>query len=102
LGSHTASLHRITQGILNIFDQIADPALLIRRINISADTVIDQNEEQPDLFTDAAAQRRERSLQNTMLSIQSRFGKNAILKVSDYTEGATARERNEQIGGHRA
>ena len=102
LGSHTASLHRITQGILNIFDQIADPALLIRRINISADTVIDQNEEQPDLFTDVAAQRRERSLQNTMLSIQSRFGKNAILKVSDYTEGATARERNEQIGGHRA
>ena len=102
LGSHTASLHRITQGILNIFDQIADPALLIRRINISADTVIDQNEEQPDLFTDVAAQRRERSLQNAMLSIQSRFGKNAILKVSDYTEGATARERNEQIGGHRA
>lgn len=102
LGSHTASLHRITQGILNIFDQIADPALLVRRINISADTVIDQNEEQPDLFTDVAAQRRERSLQNTMLSIQSRFGKNAILKVSDYTEGATARERNEQIGGHRA
>ena len=102
LGSHTASLHRITQGILNIFDQIADPALLVRRINISADTVIDQNEEQPDLFTDVAAQRRERSLQNAMLSIQSRFGKNAILKVSDYTEGATARERNEQIGGHRA
>ena len=57
---------------------------------------------QPDLFTDVAAQRRERSLQNAMLSIQSRFGKNAILKVSDYTEGATARERNEQIGGHRA
>ena len=102
LGSHTASLHRITQGILNIFDQIADPALLIRRINISADTVIDQNEEQADLFTDVAAQRKERSLQNAMLSIQSRFGKNAILKVSDYTEGATARERNEQIGGHRA
>ena len=102
LGSHTASLHRITQGILNIFDQIADPALLIRRINISADTVIDQNEEQADLFTDVAAQRKERSLQNAMLSIQNRFGKNAILKVSDYTEGATARERNEQIGGHRA
>ena len=102
LGSHTASLHRITQGILDIFDQIADPALLIRRINISADTVIDQKDEMPDLFTDVAAQRRERSLQNAMLSIQNRFGKNAILKVSDYTEGATTRERNEQIGGHRA
>ena len=102
LGSHTASLHRITKGILDIFDQIADPALLIRRINISADTVIDQKEELPDLFTDVAAQRRERSLQNAMLSIQGRFGKNAILKMSDYTEGATARERNQQIGGHRA
>jgi DNA polymerase V len=102
LGSHTASLHRITKGILDIFDQIADPAFLIRRINISADTVIDQKEEIPDLFTDVAAQRRERSLQNAMLSIQGRFGKNAILKMSDYTEGATARERNQQIGGHRA
>ncbi len=102
LGSHTASLHRITKGILDIFNQIAAPDLLIRRINISADTVIDQKEEQPDLFTDVTAQRRERSLQNAMLRIQNRFGKNAILKVSDYTEGATARERNEQIGGHRA
>ncbi len=102
LGSHTASLHRITKGILDIFDQIADPAFLIRRINVSADTVIDQKEELPDLFTDVAAQRRERSLQNAMLSIQGRFGKNAILKMSDYTEGATARERNQQIGGHRA
>ncbi len=102
LGSHTASLHRITKGILDIFDQIADPAFLIRRINVSADTVIDQKEEIPDLFTDVAAQRRERSLQNAMLSIQGRFGKNAILKMSDYTEGATARERNQQIGGHRA
>ena len=102
LGSHTASLHRIAKGILDIFDQIADPALLIRRINISADTVIQQQEEQPDLFTDVETQRRERALQNAMLSIQSRFGKNAILKADDYTEGATARERNQQIGGHRA
>ena len=102
LGSHTASLHRIAKGILDIFDQIADPAFLIRRINVSADTVIPQQEEQPDLFTDVETQRRERALQNAMLSIQSRFGKNAILKADDYTEGATARERNQQIGGHRA
>lgn len=102
LGNHTASLHRITRGILDIFDQIADPALLIRRINVSADTVIPQNEEPADLFTDLEALKKEKSLQNTMLSIQSRFGKNAILKADDYTEGATVRERNEQIGGHRA
>ena len=102
LGSHTASLYRITKGILGIFDQIADPALLVRRINLSADTVINQKDEQADLFTDLTLQRRERSLQNAMLDIQDRFGKNAILKVSDYTEFATARERDEQIGGHRA
>ena len=102
LGCHTASLHRITLGILDIFDQIADPALLIRRINVSADTVIIQQEEQADLFTDMEALRKERSLQNAMLNIQNRFGRNAILKADDYTEGATARERNRQIGGHRA
>ncbi len=102
LGNPTASLHRITHGILQIFDQIAEPSLLIRKIHISADTVISQKEEQTDLFTDVDAQRRERQLQNAMISIQSRFGRNSILKSSDYTEGATARERNEQIGGHRA
>ena len=102
LGSHTASLHRITSGILDIFDRIADPALLVRRIHVSADTVVHQAEEQRDLFTDVDAQRKERSLQNAMLSIQERFGKNAILKAGDYTDGATTRERNEQIGGHRA
>ena len=102
LGSHTASLRRITQGILDIFDQIADPELLIRRLHVTADTVVHQKEEQTDLFTDTAAQRKERSLQNAMLSIQDRFGKNAILKADDYIEGATIRERNNQIGGHRA
>ena len=102
LGSHTASLRRITQGILDIFDQIADPELLIRRLHVTADTVVHQKEETADLFTDTAAQRKERSLQNAMLSIQDRFGKNAILKADDYIEGATIRERNNQIGGHRA
>jgi len=102
LGTHTASLHRISQGLLHIFDQIADTSLLVRKIHVSADTVIHQKEEQADLFTDVKAQVLERSLQNAMLSIQNRFGRNAILKGSDYTDGATARERNEQIGGHRA
>ena len=98
----TASLQKITEGVLSIFDRITDKNLFIRRINISADNVISQKEEQIDLFTDVNAQKREMSLQNTMLKIQSKFGKNSILKASDYEEGATLRQRNEQIGGHKA
>ncbi|MCR4821449.1 MAG: DNA methylase, partial [Treponema sp.] len=98
----TASMEKISQAILSIYDRVADPELYIRRFNISAENVIHQKEEQPDLFTDLTAQKKEVSLQSTMLEIQKRFGKNAILKASDYTEGATLRERNQQIGGHRA
>ena len=98
----TASLKKISQGVLSLYDRITDGSLFVRRINISADNVIPQKEEQADLFTDIEAQKKEMSLQNTMLQIQSRFGKNAMLKASDYGEGATLRERNEQIGGHRA
>ena len=88
--------------MLSVFDRVTDKNLFIRRINISADNVISQKEEQIDLFTDVNAQKREMSLQDTMLKIQSKFGKNAILKASDYEEGATLRQRNEQIGGHKA
>lgn len=102
LGVHTASLQRITQAVLAVFDRICDASLFVRRLNLTADTLIAQAEEQAELFTDAAAQKKESSLQKTMLSIQGKFGKNAILKGADLTDGATARERNTQIGGHRA
>ncbi len=98
----TASLQKISEGMLSVFDRVTDKNLFIRRINISADNVISQKEEQIDLFTDVNAQKREMSLQDTMLKIQRKFGKNAILKASDYEEGATLRQRNEQIGGHKA
>lgn len=102
LGAHTASMQRITQAVLAVFDRIYDKTLLAKRLNLTADNVIPQQEEQADLFTDIAAQKKESSLQRTMLSIQGKFGKNAILKGADLTEGATVRERNEQIGGHHA
>jgi DNA polymerase V len=102
LGVHTASMQRITQAVLAVFDRIYDRTLLAKRLNLTADTVIAQAEEQADLFTDAEVQKKERSLQKAMLSIKGRFGKNAILKGADLTEGATVRERNEQIGGHHA
>ena len=55
-----------------------------------------------DLFSDIEKQNRQKKLQKTMLEIQRRYGKNAILKAEDYFEGATIRERNMQIGGHRS
>ncbi|MCR5724890.1 MAG: DNA methylase [Treponema sp.] len=97
----TASLKKISEAILSVYDRVTDRALFVRRINISADNVITQSEEQYDLFTDTEAQKKEQALQNTMLTLQRRFGKNAIVKARDFEEGATLRERNEQIGGHK-
>ena len=102
VGLPTASMQKVTRAVLSVFDRIYSGPLLARRLNLTADNVVPQAQEQADLFTDAAAQEKERSLQKTMLSIQGKFGKNAILKGADLTEGATARERDGQIGGHRA
>ena len=94
--------------------------LLVRRISISANHVVREEDapkkdtmEQLDLFTDYAAKQqkqaeeetelaREKKMQETMLTIKKKFGKNAILKGMNLEEGATARERNSKIGGHRA
>ena len=103
-----------------LFDRIVDKSLLIRRLNITANHVIDEASieqepryEQLDLFTDYAALQakqekeqaeleREKKMQKAMLTIKKKFGKNAILKGMNLEEGATARDRNSQIGGHKA
>ena len=102
LSSPTSSMKNITQAVLSAFDRIADERLFVRRLNLTADNVIALKDIQTDLFTDVSAQEKETSLQSAMQTIQDKFGKNAILKGIDLTEGATARERNEQIGGHHA
>ena len=120
LGRHTASTKLLTQAILELYDRIADPKLLVRRISISANHVVSEEDapkkdaaEQLDLFTDYAAKQqkqaeeeaelaREKKMQETMLTIKKKFGKNAILKGMNLEDGATARDRNSQIGGHRA
>ena len=96
-----------------------DENLLIRRLSISANKLLDEanapkeEAEQLDLFTDYAAKEhqeqedrvahaRERKLQEAMLDIKKKYGKNAILKGMNLEEGATARERNRTIGGHQA
>ena len=86
-----------------LFDRIANRNLTLRRITIAANRVVkDQGILQVDLFTDTSKLEREKSLQETMLDIKKKFGKNAVLKGTNYLDGATMRERNQQIGGHKA
>ena len=105
---------------MELYDRIVDKKLLIRRINISANRLEDEKEardavhyEQYSLFTDyeslekqraeeKKALEKERKLQEAMLDIKSRFGKNAVLKGTSFMDGATGRKRNEEIGGHKA
>ena len=92
-----------------LFKEIVNPKLTIRRINIAVTDLISvveaQRDKQLDLFeTDQAqeALEKERALQKVTIEIKEKFGKNAILRALDYTEGATTRARNKQIGGHNA
>lgn len=122
LGRKTASTKVIIHAVMELYDRIVDKNLLVRRINIAANHVVEEEKaqaqetvtyEQMNLFTDYGALRRkqeeekkalerERKLQQTMLDIKKKYGKNAILKGMNLEEGATARERNNQIGGHKA
>lgn len=120
LEKQTSSTKIITDAVMELFDRIVNPNLLVRRIYITACRVADESSvrqqekmEQLDLFTDYAALerkrkeeenalQREKKMQHVMLEIKKKFGKNAILKGMNLEEGATARERNGQIGGHKA
>lgn len=86
-----------------LFERIADKTLTVRRITIAANRVIkDKGFFQVDLFTDTTKLEKEKKLQNAMLGLKKKFGKNAVLKGTNYLDGATMRERNQQIGGHKA
>lgn len=120
LKKQTSSTMQITDAAMELYDRIVDRNLLIRRITITANRVVAESaascaEEyrQMDLFTDyealrrqqaeeEAAMEREKRMQRAMLDIKKKFGKNAILKGMSLQEGATAKDRNSQIGGHRA
>ena len=120
LERQTSSTILITEAVLNLYDRIVDKNLLIRRINLSANKLTDENVankaaeyEQLDLFTDYTTKAihdakeaevfgREKRMQKAIITIKKRFGKNAILKGMNLEEGATAKDRNEQIGGHKA
>ena len=104
LGTHTSSGKKIIDAAMELYDKIIDKKLTVRRLNITANNVLPEEEGayQYDLFTSADELKEERSLQEAMLSIKKRFGNNAVLRGTSLVEGATARERNGQIGGHKA
>ena len=119
LKKYTSSTSVITQAVLGLFEEIVDKNLLIRRINLTTNKVINEKDipktqaEQLDLFTDfeelkqkesetEITENKEKELQKAIIGIKDKYGKNAILKGMNFKEGATAKERNRQIGGHKA
>ena len=116
LGRRTSSTRLITDAVMDLFDRIVDENLLIRRINLVAANVLPEQAvrqelsfQQLDLFADTKKQEeeeapleREKRRQQAVLTIRRKFGKNAILKGMNYQEGATTKDRNAQIGGHKA
>ena len=102
LVSETNVASIIVPGITKLYHRIANPTLAIRRIGISCNDVQKDTEElQLNMFENVIDQLRSKALQDTMLQIRAKYGKNSILKGVNYDKAATGRERNEQIGGHR-
>ncbi len=115
LDRFTSSAHLLIEAMMTLYDRMVDPHLLVRRMCVAAGNVVTEKNagesapEQMDMFTDYArrekedaALKRERDRQQAVVEIKRRFGKNALLKGMNFQEGATARDRNAQIGGHRA
>lgn len=119
LERQTSSGRIIVTALMKLFDRIVNPKLLVRRVTIVANHVIDESKikepalpAQMDLFTDYEAQAKqqeaeqqdlakEKRLQNAILDIKKKFGKNSLVKGINFMDGATGKDRNEQIGGHR-
>lgn len=117
---YTSSVAIITKAVMGLFKSIVDDNLLIRRINITTNHVVHESTlktaeqiEQLDLFTDydalqktrdtqTTALEREKRMQQAIIAIKGKYGKNAIFKGMNLQEGATAKDRNRQIGGHKA
>lgn len=120
LKEKTSSTRIIVDAVMELYDRIVDKNLLVRRITLNANKLVPEGSvkqetgfEQLDLFTDyealqkqkaeeKAALEQEKNMQKAVLAIKKKYGKNAILKGTNLLEGATARDRNEQIGGHKA
>lgn len=116
IGRYTASTKLIIQTAMSLFDRIVDKNLLVRRMYIVANHIMTESEAernsdyiQLDFFTDVnklreeeSGLKKEKSMQDAIVKIKKKYGKNAIIKGMNLEEGATALERNRQIGGHKA
>ena len=115
----TSSTSIITNEVMKLYDKIVNRHLLIKRINLTACDVVNENcqdkviiTKQLDLFSNTSVINKEkeqelhneveeRKIQRTLLDIKNKYGKNAILKGMNIEEGSTQKDRNEQVGGHR-
>ena len=120
IGRKTSSTQVIMEKVMELFEDIVDKNLLVRRVNIVANHIISEYDvleeegyEQLDLFTDyekieekkkqeKTYLKKERNLQKTIIDLKKRYGKNAVIKGNNLQEGATTIDRNNQIGGHKA
>ena len=118
IGRKTASTKLITEAVLKTYHEVVNPNLLIRRINLTANRVVPEDTvsqgaapyqlslfetyDEDQLKKEDAELEKERKIQETLIGIKNKFGKNSILKGLNLQEGATAKDRNEQIGGHKA
>lgn len=120
IGRQTSSTRLITDAVAELYDKIVDRNLLVRRMYITANHVVPEDSvdetsvpEQLSLFENyeekkqkeaeqEAALEKERRVQDAIVNIKNKYGKNAILKGMNYKDGATAKDRNKQIGGHKA
>lgn len=119
IGRWTSSANLIMKAVMDLYEKIVNPKLLVRRVNLSANHVVPekgveekQDFEQLDLFTDYEALqkkreqeelslKKERAIQEATIELRNKFGKNAILKGTNLQEGATTKDRNRHIGGHK-
>lgn len=116
MGCHTSSTRLIMGKTMELYDRIVDKNLLTRRMTVTANHLLSEEEvkakgemvqlslfDNPDAMTKKReAEEKEKKVQQAMLQIKSRYGANAVLKGTSFQEGATAKERNESIGGHKA
>ena len=119
LEKRTSSTKIIMEKMLELFDEIANPKLLVRRINICFSSLLNEKEsskevvyKQFDLFSNTSEIdinkineekniKEEKKLQETMISIMNKYGRNSILKAMNLEEGATTIDRNTEVGGHK-
>lgn len=102
LDDETNSDILLIPAITALYERIVNPQFPIKRVNISCNNVVPEEFHQYSFFTDAAELEKNRKIQEAVISIKNKFGKNAILKGMNLEEHATTRERNMQIGGHRS